>query len=261
MDAGQREHEGESPVGMRQWSEDTLAEATGRERRADPVVPGSGGPAGNARLTAWTGLVLLVLFVVELVTLLDLNGLISWHVVVGVLLVPPALVKTATTGWRIVRYYTKNPAYRRAGPPPMPLRVLGPLVVLSTLAVLGSGLALIALGPDGSRTVLFSVLGLRIDPLTVHQGTFIVWAVATGLHTLGRIVPALRLTGAGQQAGPRVPGRSSRAAVLPVTMLVAVVAAVLVLGASTAWLNGGLEHGRHRPDHRRATETSQLFGN
>jgi hypothetical protein len=231
---------------MRQWSADTLAEATGRERRRDPVEMGSGGPAGNARLTAWTGLVLLVLFLVELVTLLDIRGFISWHIVVGVLLVPPALVKTATTGWRIVRYYTGRPSYRRAGPPPMPLRILGPLVVLSTLAVLGTGLALIALG-SSSRTVLFSVLGYRVDAVTLHQGTFLVWGVATGLHTLGRIVPALRIVGADGKGVPKLPGRASRAIVLPAALAVAAVAAALVLGASGPWVSGD---GFHRPEHR-----------
>ena len=34
---------------------DVVAEATGREARHDPVLPGTGGPAGNAVLTAWTG--------------------------------------------------------------------------------------------------------------------------------------------------------------------------------------------------------------
>jgi hypothetical protein len=50
------------------------AEAAGRRRRADPVLAGAGGPAGNARLTAWTGLVLLALFGAELVTLVDVSG-------------------------------------------------------------------------------------------------------------------------------------------------------------------------------------------
>jgi hypothetical protein len=72
--------------------------------RTDPVLAGSGGPAGNAVLTAWTGLTLLVLSVAELLTLFDVRGLISWHVAIGALLVPPALVKTASTGWRIARY-------------------------------------------------------------------------------------------------------------------------------------------------------------
>src|SRR5436305_7930287 len=83
----------------------TYAEALGRGHRADPVVGTSGGPAGNARLTAWTGALLFVLLAVEGVTILDLGGLLTWHLVVGILLIPPALVKTATTGWRIVRYY------------------------------------------------------------------------------------------------------------------------------------------------------------
>ena len=77
-----------------------LAEAAGKGNRSDPVLPTTGGPAGNARLTAWTGLLLLVLFLAEVVTLLDVRGLLSWHVVLGTLLVPPALLKTASTGWR-----------------------------------------------------------------------------------------------------------------------------------------------------------------
>jgi hypothetical protein len=51
-------------------------EATGRSHRSDAATGRTGGPAGNARLTAWPGL-LLVLFLAELVTLLDVRGLIS----------------------------------------------------------------------------------------------------------------------------------------------------------------------------------------
>lgn len=97
---------------------DTLDEATGRRRRRDPVRPRTGGPAGNAVLTAWTGLLLLALFLAELVTLLDVHGLISWHIALGALLIPPALFKTATTGWRIIHYYVGDRDYVDAGPPP-----------------------------------------------------------------------------------------------------------------------------------------------
>jgi hypothetical protein len=218
----------------RKWADEVAAEAVGRGSRLDPVVAGSGGPAGNARLTAWTGAILLVLFLAELVTALNVEGMISWHVVIGVLLVPPALLKTASTGWRIIRYYIGSRPYRTAGPPSTPLRVLGPLVVLSTLAVLGTGLALIALGPTASRTPLLDVLGYRIDALTLHQGSFIVWAVFTGLHLLARAVPAVKLIG-----GPRVPGRVRRIGVLGAGLAAAVVAAVLVLGAAGAWTTGG----------------------
>lgn len=80
-------------MALQELTADVLAEATGRRRRSDAVVPGGGGPAGNARLTAATGLVLLALFLAELVTLLDVSGLIGWHVAIGVLLVPPALLR------------------------------------------------------------------------------------------------------------------------------------------------------------------------
>jgi hypothetical protein len=235
----------------RTWVGDALAEATGRHRRHDPVRPLTGGPAGNARLTAWLGVLLLALFLVELVTLLNVDGLLSWHIAVGVLLVPPALVKTGSTGWRIVRYYTGHPAYRQAGPPPMLLRVLGPLVVLSTLAVLGTGLALIATGPDAGRTPLLTVLGYRITTLTLHQGTFIVWAVATGLHTLGRLAPALHILRGPRADGHEVPGRSPRGAGLVTAALVAAVAAAVVLNASGGWLTADLHQHRAPGGHSR----------
>lgn len=234
-------------MGWRESAEDVVAEATGRQRRADPVVPGTGGPAGNARLTAWLGAILLVGFLVELVTLLDVRGLLSWHIVVGVLLVPPALVKTASTGWRIIGYYRRQPAYRRAGPPPMMLRVLGPLVVLTTLAVLGSGLALVALGPDASRTPIAALLGFRIDALTVHQATFIAWAVVTGLHTLGRLIPAFRIL-TDRPRGTRLPGRAPRGTVLLATLTAAGVAAGLLLGPAAPWLSDTQQFDHH-PRH------------
>ncbi|HEY9484617.1 MAG TPA: hypothetical protein VIR00_16810 [Micromonosporaceae bacterium] len=53
-----------------------------------------------------------MLFGAELVTLVDVRGWIDWHIVIGVLLIPPALVKTASMGWRIVRYYTGSRPYR-----------------------------------------------------------------------------------------------------------------------------------------------------
>jgi hypothetical protein len=207
------------------------------------MASGTGGPAGNARLTAWTGLLLLVLSVAELVTLINVGGLISWHIVIGTLLVPPALLKTASTGWRIARYYRGNLAYHQAGPPPLLLRILGPGVVASTLGLLVSGLLLVLLGQDRSRTVLITALGQRVDWLTLHQGLFIVWAVLTGLHVLGRTVPALQLTLFRERTARTVDGTTSRAAALTGAAVVAAVAAFLVLSASGSWRNG--DH--HRP--------------
>ena len=228
---------------LRSLTDPVVAEATGRTHRPDEALPG-GGPAGNARLTAWVGLVLLALFAAELVTLLDVRGLVSWHVAIGVALIPPALVKTGTTGWRIVRYYTGHRPYRHAGPPPMLLRVLGPLVVLTTLGVLATGVLLIAIGAPASRRTLLPVAGNTVDATSLHKAAFLLWAGVTGLHVLARLVPALQMTIArrlGPGGSPRavgaVPGRSRRGAAITVTVVAAVMAAVVTLAAVdlSAW--------------------------
>ena len=221
------------------WEVDlTLEEALGRADRADPVCPRTGGPAGNARLTAWTGMVLLVLLAVEGVTLIDVRGLISWHIVVGTLLVPPALLKTATTGWRILRYYRGERVYRAAGPPPMPLRVLGPLVVLSTMALLATGILVALIGPQSGRAGLW---GTPASPLFLHQASFAVWVTVTSLHVLGRIVPALRIV-SGRATSAGVDGRWVRLALLVVVLAGAVWLAVVVLGGSADWTHQVFDH-------------------
>jgi hypothetical protein len=225
---------------------DVVAVAAGRKHRPDPVLPRTGGPAGNAALTAWTALVLLVFSVAELLTLFDVHGLLSWHVAIGALLVPPALVKTVSTTWRMARYYTGSPSYKEAGPPPLLLRLLGPLVVISTVGLLGSGVLLVLLGAERSHTSLLDLLGFRIDWVTVHQGFFVVWAGATGLHVLGRIVPALRLTVAAD--GGAVPGAAVRWLLLALMSLAAVALAVALVHADGSWVGShpfGFDHRDH----------------
>ena len=220
----------------------TVDTATGRTHHDDPVVGRSGGPAGNRVLTAWTGLLLLALIIVELVTVLDVRGMISWHIVVGTLLVPLALLKTASTSWRVVRYYTGHPVYREAGPPPTLLRWLGPLVVISTLGLLGTGLGLIAVGQRSGR----QPFALGLDLLTLHQALFIVFGVVTGLHLLARIVPAVRLS-VNKVAGAQVPAVSARLGLIALAVVAAVITAALVLGAAGDWRKdrGGFD------DHQR----------
>jgi hypothetical protein len=216
--------------------DDVLEEAVGRRHRPDPVLGRTAGPAGNAQLTAWTGLLLLGLAVVELVTLIDVRGLLSWHVVVGVLLTAVAALKIATTGWRFVRYYGRNRPYRQAGPPPLLLRLLGPLVVVGTVAVLATGLWLIAVGPESGRTTLVTLLGQRIDLLSLHQASFLVFAVAAGLHLLARFVPAVALaTERAHRDGGRLRGRGPRIAVLVAALVAGALAAALILPAAAPW--------------------------
>lgn len=197
-------------------------------------MPPGGGPAGNARLTAWTGLVLLALFAVEGFTLLSLRAMISVHIVIGAFLVPLLLLKTATTGWRIVCYYLGSKPYRLAGPPPLLLRILGPLVVFSGLAVLGTGLALIAVGRSSYRPII-SLAGVDFSALSLHQASFIAWFAITTLHVLTRTVPALQLVAGGRPHRQMVAGGARRGGVLVLTTAVGIAVGLLVLHASGDW--------------------------
>ena len=102
---------------------------------------------GNARLTGMTAAVLLILLAIEGFTILRIGKLLTLHVVIGMVLVPPVFLKIGSTTWRFAHYYLGSPEYRRKGPPPALLRLLGPFLVVLTIAVLGSGIALL-LGPS-----------------------------------------------------------------------------------------------------------------
>jgi hypothetical protein len=219
---------------------DVLASASGAERRADPVLPRTGGPAGNARLTAWTGILLLLGFIAECVTLLSLHSMLSAHILIGAVLVPLVLLKTGTTGWRIGRYYLGSKPYRTAGPPPLLLRILGPLVVLSGLAVLGSGLALIPLG-DSSFNPIVTVAGQGIDAFTVHKICFILWFAITSAHGLARTVPALQLASGSPREHGNVPGRALRGGLIAGTLALSIITGAVVLNLSSTWTSGQVQ--------------------
>jgi hypothetical protein len=216
---------------------DVVATAVGQEHRHDPVRPGSGGPAGNARLTAWLGVLLLAAFLVECATLASLHRLVAVHIFVGAMLVPLALVKTATTTWRMLRYYAGNDGYRHAGPPPLLLRLLGPLVVLTALAVLGTGLALLPLRGSSHKPFL-TIVGFAVGAFTLHQAAFAVWLAITSLHTLARTVPALMLA-TNRVGSGAVPGAARRLTVLVVTVAVAIVTGVVVLSWAGGYWSAG----------------------
>jgi hypothetical protein len=229
--------------------------AVGGAHRRDPIGPRTGGPAGNARLTAWLGIFLLVAFLVEGVTLLSLQALITVHLFVGAFLVPLALLKTATTVWRMVRYYAGSRTYRAAGPPPLLLRMLGPLVVLTALAVLGTGLALVALGRDGSYSPIATVAGFPVDALALHKAAFVLWLAVTAVHTVGRLVPAAQIAANRVAGRARVPGRAARGALLAGCLAAAVAVGVVVTPAGSAWGHGfgggedGYQGFAHSHDH------------
>jgi hypothetical protein len=140
------------------------------------------GVESNARLTGMTAAVLLVLLAVEGFTILRIGRLLTLHVVIGMVLVPPTLLKIGSTTWRFARYYLGSPAYTRKGPPPALLRLLGPFLVVLTVAVIGSGIALL-LGPTSTRSQF----------LLLHKATFVLWLAAMAFHVLAHIVDTARL--------------------------------------------------------------------
>ena len=91
---------------------------------------------------------LLALLAAEGVTILRVRALLTPHVFIGMVLIPPVLLKVASTGWRFARYYRGTPAYRRKGPPLLLLRLLGPVVVILTVVLLASGVGLLLVGPS-----------------------------------------------------------------------------------------------------------------
>ncbi|HXR28354.1 MAG TPA: hypothetical protein VN772_02165 [Solirubrobacteraceae bacterium] len=206
-------------------------------RRAGRLT--GGGTTGNEQLTAATGAVLIALLAVIGVTLLRLRPLLSVHLFVGMLLIPPVALKLATTGYRFTRYYTGNPAYRRKGPPAAALRALAPMVILTTLVVFASGVALLFAGPSSRSTLL-----------PIHKVSFVAWLIFTGLHVLGHLAEmprALRADyGRPAQLGEDLPGRSGRALALAGALVAGVVVAVLVIGEFGPWLHyATLFHGGH----------------
>ena len=137
----------------------------------------------NARLTGTAGIVVLILLIAELVTVvLGAASVLSLHVAIGLILVPPVLVKLASTTWRMVNYYIGAATYTHRGPPPTLARILGPILSLAIVLVLISGIALI-LGPSS----------IHHSALQVHKVTFYLALLLIVVHLAMHLTKAVRL--------------------------------------------------------------------
>lgn len=209
-----------------------------RRRSSVPLEP-SGGVDGNERLTAATAVVLIVLLAALGVTILSIGQLVWWHVLLGMLLIPPVLLKLGSTGWRFMRFYTGAREYTRRGPPLLPLRLMAPLVVASTLAVFATGVALLALGPQAGY-----VVGL-------HKASFIVWLALTATHVLAhlRAIPQLVTGDWRRRAVPPasvVPGAGMRRLALAATIVLCAVVAAVTIRYAQPWVHFfASHHGLH----------------
>src|ERR1700689_1966998 len=142
---------------------------------------------GNERLTAMTGAVLLILLAVEGCTILRIGRLLTLHVFLGMLLLGPVTLKAASVMYRFARYSTGGAAYRRKGPPAPLMRMIGPIIVLLTACVFGSGIMLAVPSPG---------YGPPSGWLMVHRLSFIAWAFFITIHVLAYVWRLPRLLAA-----------------------------------------------------------------
>jgi hypothetical protein len=207
-----------------------------RSERTHAGAITGGGTTGNELLTSAAGAMLLVLLAVLGVTIIRIGQLLWLHLFLGMLLIGPLALKLGSTGYRFARYYSGSPAYRRKGPPPVLLRVMGPVVVVSTLVVFASGVALLFAGPSSRGTLL-----------PIHKLSFFVWLAFMALHVLVHLpslLPALRSDyGRPSELGPHVAGRSGRAITLVGALVAGLVLAVLVIPEFAPWVHSsGIFH-------------------
>jgi len=160
-----------------------------------------GGVEGNEVLTSAAAAALALLLAAEGITIVHMRGLLSAHMFIGLVLIPPVALKLASTGYRMVSYYQGARAYRVKGPPALPLRLMAPILAASVVAVVASGVALLAAGQKSDLL------------LTIHKLSFIVFGVLLAVHFLAyipRVVRSLRVDwGAARRQA--VPGAGARA--------------------------------------------------
>jgi hypothetical protein len=170
-------------------------------RRATGTNITGGGTDGNEQLTSITGTILLVMLAVIGVTIIRIGQLLWLHLFVGLLLIGPVVLKLASTGYRFTRYYTRDTAYRRKGAPQTWLRLIGPIVVVTTLIVFVTGVVLLFVGPaDRGQLVL------------IHKVSFFAWLAFVSLHVLGHLPHLPASLRAVHRAHPDLPGMQMGAA-------------------------------------------------
>jgi hypothetical protein len=204
-----------------------------------------------------TGAVLLVLLAVEGFTILRLGRLLTLHFFLGMLLLGPVALKAGSVIYRFVRYYTGSAPYRRKGPPALLLRLLGPVIMLLTACVFGSGVMLAVTGPGQGPWLL------------LHKATFILWFCAMAIHVLAYVPRLPRLlaaeargtaladargtalaeVGPGRHAGAGrharramevLGGRGARLALLITSLLAGLVIALLTVHLEGHWRPSGI---------------------
>jgi hypothetical protein len=187
------------------------------------------GPEANSRLTASTAIVLLILLAIEGLTVVRVRPLLTVHVFVGMLLIPPVLVKLSSTIWRFAKYYLGSSDYRHKGPPPLVLRLLGPVVALLTIVLFASGV-LALLGP----------VSLRSQFLLFHKVSFFLWFACMTVHVLGHLGETAKLGTKDWTSRARraVVGSKIRRQVLSASLIVGLILSFVTIPHVGPWIAG-----------------------
>ena len=197
--------------------------AARHRKKSDPA----GGAAGNERLTAMTGAVLLVLLAVEGLTILRIHQFLTWHFFFGMLLIGPVLLKIGSTCYRFARYYAGSEPYVKKGPPAIVLRLLGPVVLATSVGVIGSGVALAIVGPGPSLWIF------------AHKAFFVLWFGAMSIHVLWYApqLPRLLRSDSRQlsRATATLAGAGRRWLLLVMALLAGIVIAVATYHLAGSW--------------------------
>lgn len=223
-------------IGRREREGTAARSVLARLRRSDSLT--GGGPEGNERLTTVTGTILLVLLAVIGFTIPQLSQFVWLHLFIGLLLIGPVLLKMASTGYRFVRYYTRDDEYRRKGPPETALRLMAPIVVLSTVGVFVTGVGLLIVGPTDRNPMLL-----------LHKLTFIIWVVFMSLHVIGHLPAVGRALGVVDRGRPQMagaaPGNAGRWLALTGAIVGGLLLAIVLIPDFASWTAQGVFHHHH----------------
>jgi hypothetical protein len=145
----------------------------------------------------------------------------------------------ASTGYRFVRYYSRDPVYRQKGPPELILRLIAPLVVLTTIEVFVTGVVLLFEGPSRRGTLLL-----------LHKVGFFAWLAFMALHVLGHLPglgSSLQVTRRDRDTATGFsPGGSGRGLALVGALVGGVVLAVVLIPDFSIWTAAGaIPHHHH----------------
>ena len=184
--------------------------------------------SGNARLTAITGTALLILLSAEVITTVLMGSLFGLHFFLGMVLIGPVCLKIGSTVWRFSRYYLGSEPYVRRGPPATLQRVLGPVLVITSAGVLGTGVLLALTGP-----------GLRLQKL--HQYFFYLWLIIVIIHVVHYLprLPELLASHPAERALQAAAGSRARWLLLAGSIVAGLALALLTYHLRARWGSWG----------------------